>query len=67
MKALAAPALLSMLCAVSGCSSAALTRAEVDARLACDVVTMDRIDREARRDFKEVRWLRCPQAVRRPT
>ena len=66
MKSLATPAFLSMLLAVAGCTSAPPTPTVADARVACDVETMDRIDREARRDFKEVRWLRCPQPVRRP-
>ena len=61
--------LLSLLTAVtiaaSGCASAPLTRAEVDGRVVCNADRMDQVEREARRAFKEVHWIHCPQAVLR--
>lgn len=65
MKILATSVLMSVLLVLAGCAAAPQTRAEAGSRFACDGEKMDRIDREARRDNKEVRWLRCPQPVRR--
>jgi len=44
----------------AACAPVATTRSEVTA--ACDTARMDRVERDARRTFKEVYWMRCPQA-----
>jgi hypothetical protein len=46
-----------------GCAPALQTRADASERAECDAARMDRVEREARRTFKEVHWLRCPQAA----
>jgi hypothetical protein len=49
----------------AGCAPAPLTKADVDGRIVCNVDRMDQVERAARREFKEVRWVACPQAVLR--
>jgi hypothetical protein len=49
----------------SGCAPAPLTKADVDGRVVCNVDRMDQVERAARRAFKEVHWVHCPQAVLR--
>lgn len=49
----------------SGCAPAPLTKADVDGRIVCNVDLMDQVERAARREFKEVHWVNCPQAVLR--
>jgi hypothetical protein len=51
--------------AVAGCAPAPLTKAEVDGRIVCNVDRMDQVERAARREFKDVHWVHCPQAVLR--
>ena len=47
--------------AVTACASAPLDRAD-DGAIACDANRMAQVERDARRTFKEVHWLHCPQA-----
>ena len=49
----------------AGCAPQPLTKADVDGRIVCNVDQMDQVERAARRENKEVHWLRCPQAVLR--
>ena len=51
--------------ALAGCAPAPLTKADVDGRIVCNVDRMDQVERAARREFKEVRWVACPEAVLR--
>jgi len=53
------------LAALSGCAPAPLTKADVDGLVVCNADRMDRIEREARREHKEVHWVHCPQATLR--
>jgi hypothetical protein len=48
-----------------GCAPAPLTKADVDGRVVCNVDRMDQVERAARREFKDVHWVHCPQAVLR--
>lgn len=48
-----------------GCAPAPLTKADVDGRIVCNVDRMDQVERAARREFKEVHWVHCPEAVLR--
>jgi hypothetical protein len=47
---------------VAACAPATTTRADADDVLTCDTAQMDRVEKDARRTFKEVHWLRCPPA-----
>ena len=47
---------------VAACAPATMMRADADDLLACDTAQMDRVEKDARRTFKEVHWLRCPPA-----
>lgn len=49
----------------AGCAPQPLTKADVDGRIVCNVDQMDQVERAARRENKEVHWLRCPQAILR--
>ena len=51
--------------AAAGCAPAPLTKADVDGRIACNADRMDEVERAARRENKEVHWLRCPPAILR--
>jgi hypothetical protein len=44
----------------AACAPVESTRPDTTAM--CDAARMDQVEREARRTFKEVHWLRCPQA-----
>ena len=48
--------------AVVACASAPVDRADGDGVIACDANRMAQVERDARRTFKEVHWLHCPQA-----
>ena len=53
--------MLASIALVTGaCAPVATTQSDVAA--GCDTARMDRVERDARRTFKEVYWMRCPQA-----
>ena len=52
----------SLVTSIAGCAPTMSTHADANVELACDAAQMDRVDKEARRTFKEVHWLRCPSA-----
>ena len=45
---------------LSACAPVQYTKADLDGRIVCDTARMDRIDRAARRENKEVHWVSCP-------
>ena len=49
---------------LTGCAPP-LTKADVDGLVVCNGDRMDRLEREARREHKEIHWVRCPQATLR--
>jgi len=65
MKMSLLPALVVAGFVAAGCAPEPLTRADVDGRVVCNADRMDEVDRAARRENKEVHWLRCPQAILR--
>ena len=50
---------------LAGCAPAPLTRADVDGRIVCNSDQMDQVERQARREMKQIMWVNCPQAVLR--
>jgi hypothetical protein len=50
--------------ALCGCATAPLTRADVDGTGICNVDRMSDVERAAKREFKDIRWVHCPQALR---
>ena len=50
---------------MSGCAPAPLTKADVDGKVVCNADQMDRIERAARRENKEIHWVHCPLATLR--
>ena len=48
--------------ALGGCASPQLAKEDVDGRIVCDVDRMDEVERNARRSFTDLRWVRCPTA-----
>ena len=50
---------------LSGCAPAPLTKAEVDGMVVCNVDYMDQVERQARREFKQIVWAHCPRATLR--
>ena len=50
---------------LSACAPVQYTKADLDGRIVCDTDRMDRIDRAARREHKEVHWVSCPLATLR--
>jgi hypothetical protein len=49
--------------ATAACASVPVNSADADTRGACDANRMAQVERDARRTFKEVHWLHCPQAA----
>ena len=47
---------------LAACAPTTTMRADADDVLACDTAQMHRVEKDARRTFKEVHWLRCPPA-----
>ena len=47
----------------AACASVPANSADADTRSACDANRMAQVERDARRTFKEVHWLHCPQAT----
>jgi hypothetical protein len=65
MKALLAVAMVVAVASMTGCAPQPLTKADVDGKVVCNVDYMDQVERQARRQHWEVRWVNCPQAVLR--
>lgn len=65
MKTLIALSLAAAAGVLSGCAPMQYTKADLDGRIVCDVEQMDRIERAARRENKEVHWVSCPLATLR--
>jgi hypothetical protein len=65
MTALMAVSILVAAGVLSGCGSMRYTKAGLDGRIVCDADRMDRIERAARREHKQVRWPSCPLATLR--
>jgi hypothetical protein len=49
--------------ATAACASAPLNSADAGTPGACDANRMAQVEHDARRTFKEVHWLHCPQAA----
>ena len=65
MKTLLLLSLLGIGALLTGCAPAPLTKADVDGRVVCNADRMDQVERAARREFKDVIWLHCPEATLR--
>jgi hypothetical protein len=65
MKTLLALVVAGAFIVLSGCAPAPLTKADIDGRVVCNFDRMDQVERQARREFKDVIWVRCPQATLR--
>ena len=65
MKTIMLLSILPIAAGLSACAPAPLTKADVDGRVVCNTDRMDRIEREARRENKDVRWVNCPLATLR--
>jgi hypothetical protein len=50
---------------LSGCAPVQYTKADVDGLIVCNPDVMDRVDRDARRNFAQVIWVNCPTATLR--
>jgi len=65
MKTLLALSIACAATALCGCASTEYTKADLDGRVVCNTDRMDQVDREARREMKEIHWLNCPLATLR--
>jgi hypothetical protein len=65
MKTVIALSFVAVALVLSACAPAPFTKAELDGRVVCNVDRMDQVERAARRDNREVHWLKCPQATLR--
>jgi hypothetical protein len=65
MKSLLPLSLIGAALLLSACASMSMTKADLDGRVVCNVDRMDQVERAARREFKDVHWVHCPQAVLR--
>ena len=65
MRAVIAMSILVAAGVLPGCGSVHYTKADLDGRIVCDTDRMDRIERAARRENKEVHWVSCPLATLR--
>ena len=50
---------------LSGCAPAPLNKADVDGLIVCNVDYMDQVERQARREFRQIVWAHCPRATLR--
>ncbi|MEO9136416.1 MAG: hypothetical protein ABI316_07410 [Casimicrobiaceae bacterium] len=57
--------IIAVAASLSACAPAPLTKADVDGLVVCNSDWMDHIEREARRENKELHWVHCPQATLR--
>jgi hypothetical protein len=65
MKAVIALPILVVAGVLSACAPARYTKADLDGRVVCNTDRMDQIERAARRENKDVRWVNCPLATLR--
>ena len=66
MKALFALTMLAAAGALTGCATPQpLTKADVDGRVICNYDRMDAVERKARQQGVELRWINCPRATLR--
>ena len=51
--------------ALSGCAPVHYAKADLDGLLVCNTDSMDAVERQAKRNFAKVMWVRCPTATLR--
>ena len=51
--------------ASTGCAPVHYAKADLDGLVVCNPDTMDAVERQARRNFAQVIWVRCPTATLR--
>jgi len=51
--------------ALSGCAPVHYAKADVDGLVVCNPDAMEAVERQARRNFAQVVWVRCPTATLR--
>ena len=65
MRSLLASSIVLVAAGLCGCAPVQYTKADVDGRVVCNTDRMDQVERAARREMKEIRWLNCPLATLR--
>ena len=50
---------------LGACAPAPLTKSDVDGKVVCNSDRMAEVERAARREHKDVYWMKCPQATLR--
>ena len=50
---------------LSGCAPVQYTKADVDGLIVCNADVMERVEKNARRNFAQVIWVHCPTATLR--
>ncbi|MEO6748144.1 MAG: hypothetical protein ABI294_00980 [Casimicrobiaceae bacterium] len=60
MQTLIVSACALLLLCIASCATAPLTRAQVDGRIVCNKDYMDQVERNARRQMTDLRWVNCP-------
>jgi len=65
MKTRIAWAIVMLASGLAGCAPVELTKADVDGKVVCNPDRMDAVEQAARREHKDVIWLRCPRATLR--
>jgi hypothetical protein len=65
MKILAALSIVAVAGGLDACAPAPLTKADVDGKIVCNADRMAQVERDARREHKDVHWVNCPQATLR--
>ena len=48
---------------VAGCASQPPTDEFIDGLIVCNATAMEKVERQAKRSLKEVRWMHCPTEV----
>ena len=51
--------------ALSGCAPVHYAKADLDGLIVCNTEAMDAVERQAKRSFATVTWVRCPTATLR--
>ena len=51
--------------AMSGCAPVHYAKADIDGLIVCNSEAMDAVERQAKRNFAKVVWVRCPTATLR--
>ncbi|HET9668861.1 MAG TPA: hypothetical protein VFQ93_04590 [Casimicrobiaceae bacterium] len=65
MKTRIALSIVMLASGLGGCAPVELTKADVDGKVVCNPDRIDAVEREARREHKDVIWLHCPRATLR--